>query len=70
MSRDPELSVVLFHRAGWTHADYTAWSERLLTDQIGYVAPTGWEGQTVCRFAFLNPETSLDTVREILGTTN
>lgn len=66
--RDPELSVVLFHRTGWTPTDYTAWSKRLLADQTGFVAPTGWEGRTVCRFAFLNPATSLDLVREILDT--
>jgi glutamate/tyrosine decarboxylase-like PLP-dependent enzyme len=66
--RDPELSVVLFHRTGWTTDDYQAWSQRLLAGQTGFVAPTGWEGRTVGRLAFLNPATSLDMVREILDT--
>ena len=30
--REPELSVVLFRRTGWSAADYDAWSARLLED--------------------------------------
>ena len=44
--RDPELSVVLFRRSGWTPAEYDAWSTRLLDDQIAFVAPTRWHGET------------------------
>ena len=64
--RDPELSVVLFHREGWVSADYDRWSRRLLADQIGFVPPTKWEGETVARFAFLHPETTIQMVGEIL----
>ena len=67
--REPELSAVLFRRKGWGSRDYHAWSRRLLADQIGFVTPTGWEGETVARFAFLHPGTTLETVREILDTT-
>ncbi|MEU2235817.1 pyridoxal phosphate-dependent decarboxylase family protein [Streptomyces vietnamensis] len=56
--RDPELSAVLFRRIGWTSEDYAEWSARLLAGQTAFVAPTGWEGETVARFAFLHPETS------------
>ncbi|MFJ8085281.1 pyridoxal phosphate-dependent decarboxylase family protein [Streptomyces sp. NPDC096205] len=66
--REPDLSVVLFRRPGWSTSDYQAWSNRLLADQTAFVAPTGWNGETVCRFAFLHPATSLDMVREILDT--
>lgn len=66
--REPELSAVLFRRAGWTADDYNAWSERLLAGQTGFVTPTGWEGETVARFAFLHPGTSMDIVREIVAT--
>jgi aromatic-L-amino-acid/L-tryptophan decarboxylase len=66
--RDPELSVVLFRRHGWDARDYDAWSKRLLAGQIAFVTPTSWEGETVARFAFLHPETTLDTVREIIAT--
>ena len=37
--REPELSIVLFRRTGWTGADYDAWSARLLDEQIAFVDP-------------------------------
>ena len=64
--REPGLSIVLFRRHGWTKPEYDDWSARLLHDQIGFVTPTSWEGETVARFAFLHPETSVDMVDEIL----
>jgi glutamate/tyrosine decarboxylase-like PLP-dependent enzyme len=66
--REPELSSVLFRRRGWTAEDYQAWSERLLAGQIAFLTPTGWEGETVARFAFLHPHTTLEIVQEILDT--
>lgn len=66
--RDPELSTVLFRRKGWNAEDYQIWSDRLLAGQIAFVTPTGWEGETVARFAFLHPHTTLEIVREILAT--
>jgi len=64
--REPGLSIVLFRRHGWTKPDYDDWSARLLHDQVGFVTPTSWEGETVARFAFLHPETSVEMVDEIL----
>jgi aromatic-L-amino-acid decarboxylase len=66
--RAPELSVVLFRRTGWGSGDYEAWSEQLLRDQIGFVTPTVWQGETVARFAFLHPGTSPEMVDEIIAT--
>jgi len=66
--REPELSVVLFRRTGWHKPDYEAWSAQLLRDQIGFVMPTTWEGETVARFAFLHPATTAEMIREILDT--
>ncbi len=66
--RPPDLSVVLFRRHGWSKSDYDQWSARLLSDQIGFVTPTVWEGETVARFAFLHPNTTEAMVREILDT--
>ena len=65
--RDPELSVVLVRRHGWSAQDYHAWSMRLLTDQTGFVTPTVWEGDTVARMAFLHPHTDLSIVEEIVA---
>jgi aromatic-L-amino-acid/L-tryptophan decarboxylase len=64
--REPELGVVLFRRRGWTSPQYTSWADRLLHDQVAFIPPTAWEGETVARFAFLHPYTSMDLVREIL----
>jgi aromatic-L-amino-acid decarboxylase len=65
--RDPGLSIVLFRRLGWEKLDYDAWSARLLHDQIGFVTPTTWQGETVARFAFLHPNTTVEMIDEILG---
>jgi glutamate/tyrosine decarboxylase-like PLP-dependent enzyme len=64
--REPGLGVVLFRRRGWAAAQYTDWADRLLHDQVAFIPPTAWEGETVARFAFLHPHTSMDLVREIL----
>jgi glutamate/tyrosine decarboxylase-like PLP-dependent enzyme len=64
--REPSLGVVLFRRAGWDAAQYRAWADRLLQDQVAFIPPSAWEGETVARFAFLHPHTSMDLVREIL----
>jgi aromatic-L-amino-acid/L-tryptophan decarboxylase len=64
--REPELGVVLFRRTGWAPAQYTRWAGQLLHDQVAFIPPTAWEGETVARFAFLHPHTSIDLVREIL----
>ncbi len=66
--RERGLSIVLFRRPGWAKADYDAWSARLLESQIGFVTPTSWEGETVARFAFLHPDTTIEMVDEILDT--
>ena len=64
--RPPELSVVLFRRRGWTADEYTTWANALLDDQVAFMPPSAWEGETVARFAFLHPHTSMDLVRDIL----
>jgi aromatic-L-amino-acid/L-tryptophan decarboxylase len=64
--REPDLSVVLFRRTGWTHQDYTGWADQLLTDQVAFIPPTAWEGETVARFAFLHPHTPFALVHQIL----
>jgi aromatic-L-amino-acid/L-tryptophan decarboxylase len=66
---EPVLSIVLFRRTGWDHADYDAWSARLLEEQIAFVTPSSWHGAPVARFAFLHPETTIEIVDEILATT-
>jgi aromatic-L-amino-acid/L-tryptophan decarboxylase len=67
--REPELSIVLFRRVGWTAAEYAAWSARLKRDQVALVIPTTWKGETVARLAFLHPGTTIAIVDEVLATT-
>jgi aromatic-L-amino-acid/L-tryptophan decarboxylase len=64
--REPDLGVVLFRRTGWKTEDYTRWADRLLGDQVAFIPPTAWEGETVARFAFLHPHTPMALVHEIL----
>jgi glutamate/tyrosine decarboxylase-like PLP-dependent enzyme len=65
---EPELSVVLFRRLGWGPEDYEAWWRRALEAQAGFVQPTTWEGERVARLCFVNPTTTIDHVRALLGT--
>lgn len=62
----PDLSVVLFRRLGWAHEQYAQWAQDLLDEQVAFIPPSAWEGETVGRFAFLHPHTSMDLVRTIL----
>jgi aromatic-L-amino-acid decarboxylase len=66
--REPELSIVLFRRTGWDPEQYRTWSDQLLHDHGALVVPTRWHDETVARLAFLHPDTTLDTVDEILAT--
>jgi glutamate/tyrosine decarboxylase-like PLP-dependent enzyme len=65
---DPQLSVVLFRRRGWSSEDYSAWCERLLADGVAFLVPTAWRGERMMRFCFVNPRTTADDVRAILDT--
>jgi glutamate/tyrosine decarboxylase-like PLP-dependent enzyme len=65
---DPQLSVVLFRRRGWSGPDYSAWCERLLADGVAFLVPTAWRGERMMRFCFVNPRTTIEDVRAILDT--
>jgi glutamate/tyrosine decarboxylase-like PLP-dependent enzyme len=63
---EPELSVVVLRRIGWSPADYQRWSDRVLDDGLAFAVPTTWAGETVLRFCFVNPLTTIDDVELIL----
>jgi len=67
--REPDLGIVLFRRTGWAPSDYDDWARLLHEQQIAFIPPTKWEGETVARFAFLHPHTTMDLVRQILDRT-
>jgi len=66
--REPELSIVAFTRKGWAPVQYQEWSDALLEKQIGFIPPSKHAGESILRFAFVNPWTSMDDVQMILDT--
>jgi len=66
---EPELSVVVFRRLGWSPEDHRAFCDDLLARQVAFVMPTSWEGEKVLRLCFVNPRTTIDDVRKVLDAT-
>lgn len=66
--QEPELSVVLFRRLGWSAEDYREWSDRLLAQQYAFVMPTTWKSETVARFCLVNPVTTPEDLAGIIAT--
>jgi glutamate/tyrosine decarboxylase-like PLP-dependent enzyme len=66
--REPDLSVVVFRRLGWGPEDYQAWTDRLLGQEFAFVVPTTFRGETLTRFAIVNPHTTKEDVNAILDT--
>ena len=63
---EPELSVLLFRRNGWTPEQYTAWRERLLADGVAFITPTWWAGEMTLRLCIVNPRTTVEDVALIV----
>ena len=66
--REPDLSVVVFRRIGWTPAQYYDWSERLRHANFAFVTPSTHAGETITRFAIVNPRTTEGDISTILDT--
>lgn len=64
--REPDLSIVLFRRHGWSEDDYARWSARLLESQRAFVTSSRWRGDVVGRLAFLHPATTRQMVDEAI----
>ena len=75
---EPDLSVLLFRRTGWSSAQYHAWSDAMLLAQRTFCVPTTvpntspdlqetqGDRETVLRFCFTNPRTTLADMVDIL----
>jgi glutamate/tyrosine decarboxylase-like PLP-dependent enzyme len=63
---EPDLSVLIFERIGWTGDDYARWSARLLDEQLAFVTPTRHANQVCTRFAIVNPLTTRDDLALII----
>ena len=68
--REPELSVVVFEKDGWTIDDYSAWSEKLLARQQAFVVPSSHHGEPNARFAIVNTKTEFSELVKILDSMN
>ena len=70
--REPSLSCVLFRRKGWSPDDYRNWTYKNHRDGFALVTPTKWiinnKAETVARFCFINPDTSIEDIVAILAT--
>ncbi len=69
LTAEPELSVILFERPGWTDTDYHTWSDTLAHEGRMLCVPTTWRDRTVLRLVFINPATDPDKVIGILRET-
>jgi glutamate/tyrosine decarboxylase-like PLP-dependent enzyme len=63
---EPELSVILFRRVGWTADQYQAWSDEQLLSGVSFVVPTSWKGETVLRLCIVNPRTTVADIALIV----
>ena len=66
--READLSVLVFRRLGWESEDYHAWSAEMMREEFAFVVPSSHHGETVARFAIVNPMTSEDDILAILDT--
>jgi len=64
--REPELSIVVFEKEGWKLADYQAWSDRILKEELGFIVPSSHQGRPNARFAIVNPLTDLKLLVRLL----
>lgn len=66
--REPGLSCVLFKRKGWQTKEYNQWTYDNIKKDFAFVTPTKWDGETVARFCFINPDTTEKDIEDILAT--
>jgi glutamate/tyrosine decarboxylase-like PLP-dependent enzyme len=65
---EPDLSIILFRRQGWTEAQMLAWSEHHAKLGTALIVPTRWHDELVFRLCFVNPRTDPERVLRVLDT--
>ena len=63
---EPELSIVVFRRIGWTAEDYDAWSDAALDSGFAFCLPSMHAGETIMRLCVVNPKTTVEDLAAIL----
>jgi L-2,4-diaminobutyrate decarboxylase len=63
---EPELSVVVLRRPGWSAEDYQSWSVDLLRNGEGFVVASAHRSEPVLRLCIVNTRSSAADVAAIL----
>jgi glutamate/tyrosine decarboxylase-like PLP-dependent enzyme len=63
---EPELSVLVFRRHGWTVPDYDSWSARLFATGTAFVMTTRVRDEPAARIVILNPRTTVEDIAMVL----
>jgi glutamate/tyrosine decarboxylase-like PLP-dependent enzyme len=63
---EPQLSVILLRRKGWTPDQYDTWCASMLEKEYAFVVPTTYNDETVLRFCIINPVTNIDDFKLII----
>ncbi|HWI05131.1 MAG TPA: aminotransferase class V-fold PLP-dependent enzyme [Acidimicrobiales bacterium] len=63
---EPELSIVVLRRPGWTAEQYRAWSLDLLARGEGFVVPSAHRGEPMLRLCIVNTRSSTGDIAAIL----
>lgn len=66
LMRNPDLSIVAFRRLGWGPNDYQDWSDRMLLTGTAFAVPSSHGGETMMRFAIINPLTTIAELTNLL----
>jgi glutamate/tyrosine decarboxylase-like PLP-dependent enzyme len=65
---EPDLSVVLFRRLGWSEEQMNEWSHTTALEGVALIAPTRWHDELIFRLCFVNPRTRSERVLRVLDT--
>ncbi|MCU1360839.1 MAG: aspartate aminotransferase family protein, partial [Ilumatobacteraceae bacterium] len=63
---DPELTITLFRRRGWSADDYHRWSVSHARAGIALVVPTRWHGEVCMRICIVHPDTHIEALESLL----
>ncbi len=63
---EPELSVVVLRRTGWSAAEYKEWSRELLWRGEGFAVPSAHRGEPVLRLCIVNSRSTAADIAAIL----
>ncbi len=63
---EPELTVLVFRRHGWSSVEYDEWAAELRESGTAFVMPTRVQGEPAARIVILNPRTTIEDIEIVL----